>query len=47
MINNMPLLPDNMGLLRNNGMLLYEGWPFAHADMLTSVSIETLKKVYS
>ena len=27
--DNMPLLPDNMGLLRNNGMLLFEGCPFA------------------
>ena len=50
----MPLLPDNMGLLQNNmvllrnkGMLLYEGCQFAHADMRTSVSIDTLKKVYS
>ena len=23
--NNLPLLPDNMGLLRNSGRLLYEG----------------------
>ena len=27
--DNMPLLPDNMGLLRNKGMLLYERCPIA------------------
>ena len=34
--DNMPLLPDNMGLLRNKGMLLYEGCPFAAMQPLIS-----------
>ena len=41
----MPLLPNNMGLLRNNGMLLYEGWPIAYGDMV-AVGVLIFAKTY-